>query len=197
MTAFDFSEYSPTLDEETVEESTEFIDDFNTEDPDKATGLLKEKKRSRKAQEYEKKIASPFRTAFIATYQADATKADAAAILMHAPAIAEKVGDLAAEEPRVARAVDWLTEGTENPYFALAFATAPLVMQILRNHEPQLVPEQRGIKIPFTKIRFKLKLGIRLGRLRRVTIEPEEYKAKVFNNPKIDEALRKLGIETS
>jgi hypothetical protein len=58
--------------------------------------------------------------------------ADAAAVILHTPPIAEAVNDLAAEDPRVAAILDKLLK--VGPYGALLSAIAPLIVQIMVNH---------------------------------------------------------------
>jgi hypothetical protein len=59
--------------------------------------------------------------------------ADAAAIGMHAEGIARETAKLAAEEEKVAKAVDYLLE--VGPYAGLVAATMPLVLQLAANHK--------------------------------------------------------------
>lgn len=163
-------------------------------DPD----FTKEKKRPRGAIKYENTVKGWFQTAFAAALGNPKTHADAAAIVMHAPKICPKVGDLAASDPKVARGIDFLSEGTENPYLACLAVSLPFVFQILRNHEEDLEVKQRGIRIPFTKRRFGFKFGIKLGPLRDApgTKEPDFLKQHVFNDPNFRDKLKKnLGVE--
>lgn len=157
--------------------------------------LLNEEKRTRRAEKYEKKAQRPLRYAFAIAVQHPLTVPDSAAILEYGPNLAEKIGDLADHDAKVRKAVDFLSDDTlGNPYLACVAAAVPLVMQILRNHEPQLVPEVRGIRIPFIKRTIKLRFGIKLGRLRAVTKPPQEFGEKYFNSPKIVEKMQSLGI---
>jgi hypothetical protein len=59
--------------------------------------------------------------------------ADAAAITIHAPNIAEALDQLAHERPEVAAVLDRVLQ--VGPYGVLIAAVAPLVLQILTNHE--------------------------------------------------------------
>jgi len=182
----------------TIELDAEFIEpdepsisivSDNFDEPDEK--LLDEPKRSVKAKAYEKKVRGFFRTGFWATVSHEATVPDAAAILVHAPKISEKVGDLADADPRIAKGIDFLTEGTENPYLAAIAVGLPFALQILRNHEPQLVPAQRGIRIPFTQRRINFKFGIKLGRLRVITSDPHDLSKYVFENDAVKNAMKK------
>lgn len=58
--------------------------------------------------------------------------ADAAAVMMHAPPIADALHNLAVERPEVARVLD--TVLAVGPYGAVIAAVLPLVVQLLHNH---------------------------------------------------------------
>lgn len=58
--------------------------------------------------------------------------ADAAAIMVHTPGIAEALNNLAAVKPEVAAVLDRLM--TAGPYGEIMMAVVPLVVQILCNH---------------------------------------------------------------
>lgn len=170
-------------------------DDAEFDTPDADT--VKAGARARGAIKYEKKMQGLLQTAFASTVGISATVPDAAALLMHSPNIAKSVGDLAASDPKVARGIDFLTEGTDNAYLGVILATVPLVLQVIRNHEPSLEPEIRGIKIPFTKRRFKIKFGIKLGRIRNVTNDPKALYEHVFTDPKVVANLKKRGTNVA
>lgn len=76
--------------------------------------------------------------------------ADAGAIQLHGPGLVKAWNDLAQENTNVARAIDWLTTGSA--YGAVVMTTAPLIMQILANH--QVLPVERlaplGVQDPET-----------------------------------------------
>src|SRR5215831_13481509 len=131
------------------------------------------------AKRYEKKIKTVLNFIFKQAVAHDAGVPDAAAIIMYGPPFAEKWGDLAEHDKRIRRGIDMLLEGSENPYLAAAVATAPLLLQLYRNHEQVLSPsgaveaikksrarakerEPRRLRIPFTKryIEFRFKLSI-------------------------------------
>jgi hypothetical protein len=65
--------------------------------------------------------------------------ADAGAIDMHGPGIANEVAELAAKNDQVGKVVDSLL--TVGPYGALVVAVMPLVMQLLANHK--IVPAEK------------------------------------------------------
>lgn len=156
--------------------------------------LADKRKRPVGAIKYEKKVRGILQTGFKLTVTNPATVTDAASILMEGPKIATTLGDLAASNDRVARAVDFLTEGNESPVAAACLAVTPLLLQLIRNHEPVLEPAMRGWKIPFTKRRINLRFGIKLGRIRALTNDPGELYSHVYNNPRISAALRKQDI---
>lgn len=58
--------------------------------------------------------------------------ADAAAIGMHGPPISAEIVNLADQNERIAKAVDYLLEA--GPYAGLVTAVLPLVLQLLANH---------------------------------------------------------------
>lgn len=58
--------------------------------------------------------------------------ADAAALVMHAPPIAEALHQLACDRPEVARVLDVVL--SVGPYGAVLAACLPLVVQVLHNH---------------------------------------------------------------
>lgn len=65
--------------------------------------------------------------------------ADAAAIQMHGPNVVKAWNDLAQENAQVAKGIEWLTTGSM--YGAVVATTAPLVMQLLVNHN--VVPHDK------------------------------------------------------
>lgn len=168
--------------------------------PDSSVGA--KRKRSTKAVHYEKKIGNLFNGAFRILVSHPATVGDGAAIMMHGPEIAEKAGDLAAQNTQFARAIDMLTEGSENPYFNLLAATAPLVIQMVRNHEnakPSTVV--REIRIPFTKKMVKLRFKFRLPKMppqvRNLSHDPETLKQHVFTDAAVAAMLKREGINVA
>lgn len=71
--------------------------------------------------------------------------ADAAAITIHAPPIAGALDDLAHEDPAAAAVLDRVLQ--VGPYGALLAACAPLVLQVLANHEA-IPPGALGTRTP-------------------------------------------------
>lgn len=65
--------------------------------------------------------------------------ADAGAIQVHGPGMVKAWNDLAQENSQVARGIEWLTTGSA--YGAVVMTTAPLILQILANH--QVLPGER------------------------------------------------------
>lgn len=174
-------------------------DTLRYDEPDPKVGT--KRRRSTKAVHYEKKIGDLFSFAFRTLVAHPATVSDGAAIMMHGPEIAEKAGDLAAHNAVFARAIDMITDGAENPYFNLLTASAPLVVQILRNHEtatPSTVV--RELRIPFTKKTFKLRFKFKLTMpppVRNLSHEPDALKHHVFTNEKVAAMIRREGINVA
>lgn len=191
IVAHPMTDYGPVMSEPDID-MTEAYDE-----PD--SGLTKEKKRSLKSRQYEEKIKG-----LLGTYIRDAvgqskTAPDAALFLMRGPDFAEKWGDLAAHDKWVAKGVDWITDTAENPYIPAMLTTAAVVLQLMRNHEPVIEPDNavtRGIRIPFTKRRLRIPMRFRLRstRLRNQTVDPAELARYVFTNPAIREAYAKQGV---
>jgi hypothetical protein len=75
--------------------------------------------------------------------------ADAAAITIHAPNIAEALDQLANERPEIAAILDRVLQ--VGPYGVLIAAVAPLALQLLANHEA-LPPGAMGTVPPTTLI---------------------------------------------
>lgn len=166
-------------------------------EPD-ATAVGGATRRPRGAAAYERKIRGLFATAIKATAQHPATVPDSAALILYSPKVAQTVGELAATDPRIARGIDMLTEGTENPYLSAALALAPLAFQLARNHEPVLEPKTRGFRIPFLMrqpFRLPIKLGIRLGALRNMTHEPSSIAEHVFGNAQVRAAFERQDVK--
>jgi hypothetical protein len=161
------------------------------DEPD--AGFIKQGRRDRYAVQYEKKVKTLLNTGMRITIQNPNTVADAAALIMYGPDVARTVGDLAAKDPWVRKAVDFVAGGADNPYMAVLAAVTPLVLQVLRNHEP-VVETPKQFRIPFTKrvitIRFKLKLG----KLRNLSNDPAEFATHVLSNEDIQTELAKQGI---
>lgn len=191
----DFSAFEPVDADPIVTEMPEAKPDDTFDYPD--SKFIPKQTRPSGAVKYERKTRALLNIAMRSTVESPQTVADAAAIIMYGPTLAEKMGNLAATDERVARGIDFITEGTENPYAAVAFATFPLVLQVLRNHEPQIEIKPRGIKIPFSKgKRLNFKFGVKLGKLRRITNDPEAFTKHVMN-PEILDALRKQGVNVA
>jgi len=151
--------------------------------------------RNARSREYEAKVSNLLNTFLQAAAGNPATIADAAALVAHGPTVAAKTGDLADADPRVRKAVDFITSGTENPYLSLALASIPLIAQIVRNHETE-APVKVGIKIPFTKRTWKVPFSLKLRNpfLRSVTHEPLDLTAAIFGNPTIRAAMEQQRI---
>jgi hypothetical protein len=200
MTDFNWDTFAvPTdttvINNDGLEPDVDGVDIGPVDEPDPA--FVKAPRRSRNAAAYEKKIAVALNAAMRATASRPGTVADAAAIIQYGPEIARAGGDLAAHDERVARAIDLIGSGTDNPYAACVFATLPLCLQMVRNHEPILEPTVRTIKIGKRVIPLKVKIGIRLGGLRNAVHDPDHLTREVFDNPAIAKELDKRGISVA
>ena len=198
------------LDDLGEEEAAEVISgEYDTPDQE----FVQVTPRGRTAKQYEKKIKTVMNVLFRQTVAHQATVPDAAAILMYGPGFSEKWGDLAEYDKKVRRGIDMILDNAEHPYFAAALATAPLLLQVYRNHEEALSPsgaveairksranakqrEPRRIRIPFTKRYLEFRWKLNVPAVRNMTNEPQQLAAYVFNNPEIIESMRKAGIET-
>lgn len=168
------------------------VDDEKADEPD--TSLLDKRKRKPGAEKYEKKARNLFQFAFSAAIRNPKTVPDAATILMYGPEVAEAWGDLAVENEWVAKAIEMMSDTTENAIAAFMLSTVPFIMQLVRNHEPVAEVEPRGIKIPFTKRTIRVKFNLKLKRFRAMTHEPVAITNHVFGNPAVQEKLRQQGI---
>jgi hypothetical protein len=172
------------------------IDDVYDEPDEK---LLEQKPRGPKAKAYENKVRGLFQFGFKMTVNHEKTLPDAAAILMYGGDISSATGDLAAENVWVAKAVDFLTEGTDNAALALISISVPFALQILRNHEPDIETapvRARAIKIPFRKEPIKISFRIKLRRARQFTTPPDTLVEHVFGNGKVIAAMQRQGMKT-
>jgi hypothetical protein len=164
------------------------------------------------AKKYEKKVKNIFNVLFRQAVAHETFVPDAAAILMYGPDFAQKAGDMANKDPRVRRAIDMLTEGSDNVYLAFGLASAPLILQLWRNHEEALNPkgaveaikksrarakerEPRRVKIPFTRRYVEFRFKLQLPSVRNFTNDPRALSVHVFSNPDIIAAMHKAGIE--
>lgn len=171
-----------------------FMEDDEPAEPVVDPSFMEPPKRSRKAEAYEKKVSAPLRTAITLTASNPATVADSAALYVLGPSIALSLGDLAAVDARVAKAIDWFEGGTESPYLAVAASVAPLLVQLVRNHAPELEPI---VEIPIgRKRRMKLKWKIRLDRLESMTSDPESLVNAVYTE-EVRESMRRSKISVA
>lgn len=143
-------------------------------DPD----IIKKQRRASGAKGYEDKVTDILKAGVTFTVGNPATVVDAAAILMHADNVSYTLGDLAVADPHTAAVINFLHGGTGNPATAAAMAVMPMVLQILRNHEPTIETATR-ITIPFTRKR----LGITIPSRFKVRISNNKVAAAMTNDP--------------
>jgi CDP-glycerol glycerophosphotransferase (TagB/SpsB family) len=149
-----------------------------------------------------------------AAAQHESTVPDAAAIIMYGPTFSEKWGNLAAQDARIARGIDFILEGTENPYIAAAVAGLPLIAQVYRNHQASLNPQAvmetvkrsraetkqrqgRTFRIPFTKRTVTIRFRFQLPAVENFTNDPDALAHYVFEDPKIQKAMEKANIQVA
>lgn len=192
----DFDEIAPQsstsfLDEPHNDPDIGFTQTFDEPDAD----FLTDVKRSPKATKYERKSAAWFNSLFRASLSNPETVPDAAVISMHAKPISRAVGDLAAVDPRVERAIDFVNTGTSNPYAAVIFATMPLVLQLIRNHDIPVLNNsfKLNVKIPFGKRKGEVWRSLTVDP-RNFTNDPDALAEYVFSNPEMLAALEKRGL---
>lgn len=172
--------------------TAEALKDSRTADPK----FLEEKPRSRKAIDYEKKAQNVVRFAIKGLLMNPATIQDGAVLIQYGPDFCEAAGNFAAENAWVSKTIEMMNDGTENATLAFIAATAPIALQMMRNHEPAIeATPHREIKIPFTKRVWKLKVKVRLPwRMRAFTEDPSDFTKRVLTAPGVAEALEKQGI---
>lgn len=159
--------------------------------------MLKQPRRKAHAREYEDKLRSLFLVGTQIGLQSPNTVADAVAIIVHGPKVAQTMGDLAAENDTVAAAIDFVTKPSDSATTAAILASVPMVLQLVRNHEPIAETTGRIIRIPFTKREIKLRFNVKLGRLRNLTQDPDELTNHVLSIPDIRAAIEKWGIKVA
>lgn len=154
--------------------------------------------RSERARAYEEKVAGLLNLFMKMTAANEGTVSDAAAIIEHGPALASKMGDLAAHDQRVRHGIDIITSGTENPYAAVALAALPLLSQIIRNHETETAKPVE-IRIPFTRRSFrpKIKIHLNIPVLRALTDAPRQLIERVFGDANNKAGLINAGIDVA
>lgn len=187
-TDFDYS----TLQAEDVEFTQP--SELNAEDveqqPDQPTpSITAPGKRTRRAIKYEKEVGNFLGSIASETLSHPATVADGAALLYYTPKVARAWGDLADADDNVRKGIDFVIGGSENPYAAAVFATLPLVLQVVRNHEPVAEGSAKAFRIPFTKREFKWRFRIRIqGWFRNVfTHDPKVLTDAALTPPVIRE----------
>jgi hypothetical protein len=157
---------------------------------------------SRLAKEYRKKVTKALGPVWRGLLGSPVTVPDAATILTYGPDLAKAAGHLAEENPKARKIIDFITDGSDNPYAQLIAVAIPMSIQLIRNHEQALKPRKSKrvtVKIPFTRfsVHFPLQLGITLGRFRNMSHEPSELTYAVFSDPHISAALQKQGIQVN
>jgi hypothetical protein len=92
---------------------------------------------SGKARDYEKRVQSMMKAGMVASIHAE-NWPDAATFIKHGPGFAKAAGNLAAEDARAAQFIDMCT-APDSPYVMFAMVAIPLIAQLARNHQPEIV----------------------------------------------------------
>lgn len=145
-----------------------------TVDPD----IIKKQRRANGAKGYEDKVTDILKMGVTLTAGHPATVVDAAAILMHADNVSYTLGDLAVTDPHTATVINFLHGGTGNPATAAVMAAMPMVLQILRNHEPSIETSSK-FSVPFTRGKISFTVPSRF----KVRISNNKVAAAMTNDP--------------
>lgn len=152
-------------------------------------------KRKAAALRYEKKVNKTVSGLVKVAAQHPATVTDAATLFLYGPKLGRAFGDLAAEDERVAKAIEWFDSGVSNPYLDAAAVAVPIMLQLMRNHEVEATPE--GVKIPFTKRRITLRFRIKFPWLNKATDDPGHLYRQVFGNATVRQKMSERGINVA
>lgn len=189
---------SEFLGADTDETESDFTEPEN-ELRDVSADFVEERKETPTARKYRLKTKHGLNFLLNIFVQNEKTVADAATIVEYGPQVSRAVGELADAEPRVRKAIDFLTEdGIDNPYVLTVIAIMPMAFQFIRNHEKTLTKEIKPhIRIPFTKreIRLPFRFHFRIGFIKNHTATPEQITDHVFGNPEIRAAFEKRDIK--
>ncbi len=90
-----------------------------------------------RAKSYEARVASLMKAGMVMSLNNQAWP-DASTFIKHGPGFAKAAGNLAAEDAKVAGFIDMIT-APESPYVMFALVAIPLVSQLFRNHQPEVV----------------------------------------------------------
>lgn len=183
MTAAEFIAGEPS--EPSMAEPT-----YDVPDPN----FVKAGRRKPHAAAYQNKVHDVLHMGMLLTLGNSATVPDGAAIIQYGPKLEHALGDWAAEDKRVARAIDFISGGTTTPAMAAISAAIPLALQIIRNHEPEATVERKPLRIWKWTLPIKVKFRIKLKRLAPLTHKPEKLTEWVFGREEVRTALAKQGI---
>lgn len=166
-------------------------------------GQFMRKPRTATAREYEAKAAAFLGLLTRGTIGDPNTIADAAAFLAYGDKMAAATGELAAEYEPARKIIDAVSS-PESAVVGFALAALPLIAQLMRNHEKEIVKPVKSVriawKVPFRKNPVNIRIPARFRmpkRLRAQTVEPKTCASLVFGNPDVIRALRKRGIDVA
>lgn len=172
-----------------------------------------------KAKHYQKRVNSLLKAGVIGCINAGDFP-DAAAILFHGPQFAAASGQFAASNKRAEQAIDLLTSPA-SPLAMFALTIIPLMSQLVRNHEdevlsaPQSIRQRRmraraekqsdetkpprftirlgKLRVPI-RIRMRFKIASLFSGFKSQTRDPIGLTEHVFSDPDLIAALEKQGI---
>jgi hypothetical protein len=166
-------------------------------------GHFMRKPRTAVAREYEAKAAAILGLLTRGTVNDPDKIADAAAYLAYGDKVAASAGELADEYEPARKFLDAIASPS-SPVIGFGIAMLPLVAQLMRNHEKEIVKPVRSVrfsvKIPFRKktVSVRIPLRVKLSKtLRAQTVEPRKCASMVFSNPDVIKALKKRGIDVA
>jgi hypothetical protein len=166
-------------------------------------GQFMRKPRTAIAREYEGKAAAVLGILTRNAIGNPDTIADAAAFLAYGDKLAAAAGEVA-EESEFARKFFDAIASPSSPYLAFGLTALPLIAQLARNHEREVVKPVKTynftVKVPFTKKSWDLKIPLRPRlpqRFRSQTVDPKVCAGLVFGNADVMKALKKRGIDVA
>ena len=192
----DNPEWGSFIDPDDIQDAT-FV---NPEAKSTDSTFVEEEKESPRAKKYRLKVRHGINFLITGLVQTPNGAPDAAALIYHGPAVSTAIGQLADEDAKVRRVIDFITDDTiDNPWLNASVIMVPLIVQMMRNHESAVeqLPGKFKIRIPFTKryLRVPVKFKFTLSWAKNISYEPQYLTANVLGNPDVQENLAKRGIK--
>jgi len=187
------------IDPDYLDNESEFVEGTEQQATEPQTDFIEEPKETPRAKRYRLKVRHGINFLITGLVQSPNHLPDAAALIYHGPHVSEAIGNLADNDARVRKAIDFITEDTiDNPYALAIFAVLPLAIQVIRNHETvvEQLPGKFKVRIPFTKRYFRLpvKMKFSLRWTKNVSYEPSYLTTHILGNPNVQAHLAKRGI---